>query len=125
MTVHTVRLLGGAATMLLAAWLTWYLTTRPAKPVARDGSPLPPVEPLRTAAEVAEVADKTAWIGGVRELEMARNRSLEENTVALDRAALVELFRRQDREVGEEYVRGLEARLAAGFGLIELEGAAR
>lgn len=76
-----------------------------------------PVAPAAEHVGAQDDAATTQWLG--------RMRDLEEQTVALDRAALAELFRRQDREIGEEFVRDVEARLAAGFALIELEGASR
>jgi hypothetical protein len=110
-----MNLLMAAATLLLALWLAWYLATLPDRPDR--------TERRRARSIRAHARDLAA--GPPQLAELTPTRDLEETTVALDRAQIAALFRRQDREIGEEFVRDVEARLAAGFGLIELEGARR
>lgn len=109
--VHLARLLGAAGTIVLLAWMLWYLATRPR--VDRQ-------ERRRARSIRAHARDLAA--GPPQLAALSPLRELEETTVAIDRAALAELFRRHDREIGEAYVRDLEARLAAEFALVELTG---
>jgi hypothetical protein len=125
--------LGVVGPAALVALVAVHFVTRPGgsapertyKPTAPPLEPAP--EPTTRVAPAAHIgaqddAATTQWLGQMRDLE--------ETTVALDRAQLAALFRRQDIEVGEAYVRDLETRLAAeqaaSFGFVYLlEGASR
>jgi hypothetical protein len=113
--IHLARLLGALGTVCLAAWVAWYLVTRSARPDRQ--------ERRRARSIRAHARDLAA--GPPQLVELSPAREWEERTVAIDRAAFRALLVQQDREIGEEYVRGLEARLAASFALVELEGASR
>jgi hypothetical protein len=126
-------LLGVVAPAAIVALVAVHFVTQPGgngdgrtyKPTVELLEPAPAPTTCVAPAEHVGAQDDAAttlWLGQMRDLE--------EQTVALDRAALAALFRRQDIEVGEAYVRDLETRLAAeqaaSFGFVYLlEGAGR
>jgi hypothetical protein len=105
-----MHLLMAAATLALALWLAWYLATRPDRPDREE----------RRRARSIRAHARDLATGPPQLADLSHVRDLEETTVAIGREDLRALFARQDREVGDAYVRDLEARLAASFALVEL-----
>lgn len=152
MNVHMQHLLlGVGGPLLLLALLGWHLhETAPARgralrgwlrglaadarAVDLDMPTLPDLEPLRSAAEVAEVADKTQWLGEMTAMMRVHDdlgggqlvEELPDDAVPVDMAALMV---EQDIEEGREFVRWVEdlaaLETAVSFGYIRLEGASR
>jgi hypothetical protein len=145
-----VSVLGGVAVPMALVGLVaaHYASGRPAitlgralqVPVEAPTETLPPLEPLRTEAEAAEVADKTAWLAVMAEAMTVVDDLTGGELVPADEPTpempddaipvdMLAVFVEQDLEEGREFVAEVEAMVgletAVTFGYIRLEGVGR